>query len=305
MYRTVVLIVALVVSLMLGGAAFAATQQVEAENMKMPADGYSIQSDTAASGGKYVNLRKNRTISTSFSGAVDKLTVRAKGRYYGGAWPRMVVKLDGTTVMSRLANSSTFQNFTVDLSTNIADASHNLSLSFTNNYSYRDLHVDVVTVDSGSTAPVTADGVNWCPTSPEQLALTANEQEMFKLHNQARSQNGVQELCVDSRLVKAARLHAQDMIENDYFSHTSQDGRGPGDRISAQGYKWRTYGENVAYGSGSYGTPQNVFDGWMNSEGHRANILSSNFKDVGIGEAIGEYKGTQDTHMWVADFGAQ
>lgn len=305
MYRTIVILGAFVAYLMLGGAAFAATKQVEVENMKMPADGYLIQSDAAASGGKYVNLHKNRTVSTSFSGAVDKLTVRAKGRYYGGAWPRMVVKIDGTTVMSRLTNSSTFQDFTVDLSTNIADGSHNLSVSFTNDYYNRDLHVDVVSIDSGGTAPTTADGVNWCPASPERLALTANEQEMLKLHNQARSQNGVGALCVDSRLVKAARLHAQDMVENDYFSHTSQDGRTAGDRISAQGYKWRTYGENIASGSGSYGMPQNVFDRWMNSEGHRSNILSSNFKDVGIGEAIGEYKGTQDTHMWVANFGAQ
>jgi uncharacterized protein YkwD len=216
----------------------------------------------------------------------------------------MVVKIDGTTVMSGSANSSTFKDFTADLSTNIADGSHSLSVSFTNDYYSRDLHVDVVTIDPGSAPPPTADGVKWCPASPEQLALTANEQEMVKLHNQARSQNGVEELCVDSRLVKAARLHAKDMIEKDYFSHTSQDGRGPGQRISAQGYKWAAYGENISYGSGSSGTPQNVFDRWMSSEGHRSNILRSTFKDVGVGEAIGEYKGTQDTHMWVANFGA-
>jgi uncharacterized protein YkwD len=413
MSRAVALLVAFMSAVVLGSAAFAATQRVEAENMKMPADGYSVQSDTVASGGKYVNLHKNRTISNGFSGAVDKLAVRAKGRYYGGAWPRMVVKIDGTTVMSSLANSSTFKDFTVDLSTNIAGGSHNLSVSFTNDYGTRDLHVDVVTIDSGgappadTTAPtvgsidppdqatgvanntnVTATfseemdpstvttstfklvpeggstnvgatvsydatskkatlnpdadleagkkytatvgtgvkdkagnslaadkawsftttnpggGVKWCPASPEQLTLTANEQEMVKLHNQARSQNGVGELCVDSRLVKAARLHAEDMIDKDYFSHTSQDGRSAGGRISAQGYKWAAYGENISYGSGSYGTPQNVFDRWMNSDGHRSNIVSTKFKDVGIGEAVGEYKGTQDTHMWVANFGA-
>jgi uncharacterized protein YkwD len=308
MSRAVALLVAFMSAVVLGSAAFAATQRVEAENMKMPADGYSVQSDTVASGGKYVNLYKNRTISNGFSGAVDKLAVRAKGRYYGGAWPRMVVKIDGTTVMSSLVNSSTFKDFTVDLSTNIAAGSHNLSVSFTNDYGSRDLHVDVVTIDSGgappadttaptvgsidppdqatgvanntnvtatfseemdpstvttstfklvpeggstnvgatvsydatSTAtvgtgvedkagnPLAADkawsftttnpgGVKWCPASPEQLTLTANEQEMVKLHNQARSQNGVGELCVDSRLVKAARLHAEDMIDKDYF----------------------------------------------------------------------------------------
>ena len=302
MNRAVALLVAFMTAVVLGSAAFAATQRVEAENMKMPTDGYSIQSDTAASGGKYVNLHKNRTISTGFSGAVDKLTVRAKGRYYGGAWPRMVVKIDGTTVMSSLANSSTFKDFTVDLSTNIADGSYNLSISFTNDYYSRDLHADAVTIDPGSTAPPPADGVKWCPASPEQIALTANEQEMVKLHDQARSQSGVGELCVDSRLVKAARLHAQGMVEKDYFSHTSQDGRSAGDRISAQGYNWWTYGENIAMGSSGYSTPQSTFDGWMNSAGHRSNILSSSFTEFGVGEAIGEYQGRQGTQMWVAVF---
>ena len=310
MHRAAVLLVAFVAALMFGGAAFAATQQIEAENMQMPISGYSIQSSTAASGSLYVNLHKNRTISTSFSGAVDKLTVRAKGRYYYGAWPRMVVRVDGTTVMSRTANSSTFQNFTVDLPTNIADGAHSLSVSFTNDYYYRDLHVDAVTVDSGSTPPDSGGtlpppptgSVTWCPTSPEQLALTANEQKMVELHNQARSQSGVGQLCLDSRLVRAARLHAQDMIANDYFSHYSLDGRDPGDRISAQGYNWRTYGENIAMGSSGYSTPQSTFDGWMNSAGHRSNILSSSFTELGIGEEIGEYQGRQGTQMWVAVF---
>ncbi len=313
---------AFAVALMLGGAAFAATQQVEAENMQMPANGYTIRYSTAASGGVFVGLHKDRTISTSFSGAVDKLTVRAKGRYYYGAWPQMVVRVDGTTVMSSVVNSSTFQDFTVDLPTNIADGSHTLSVSFTNDYSYRNLHVDAVTVDPGSTSsppppddsgstppdsggtlpPPPTGSATWCPTSPEQLALTANEQTMFELHNQARSQYGVKPLCLDSRLVRAARLHAQDMIANDYFSHYSLDGRDPGDRISAQGYRWWTYGENIAMGSSGYSTPQSTFDGWMSSAGHRSNILSSSFTEVGIGEAVGEYRGRQGTQMWVAVF---
>ncbi len=315
MYKAGVLFVAFAVALMLGGAAFAATQQVEAESMQMPADGYSILSSSAASGGKYVNLHKNRTISAGFSGAVDKLTVRAKGRYYYGAWPRMVVRVDGTTVLSRTASSSTFQDFTVDLPTNIADGTHTLSVSFTNDYSYRNLHVDAVTIDSGTTTPSPpppdsggtlppppTSSATWCPTSPEQLALTANEQTMVELHNRARSQNGVKPLCLDSRLVRAARLHAQDMIVNDYFSHYSLDGRDPGARISAQGYRWWTYGENIAMGSSGYSTPQSTFDGWMSSAGHRSNILSSSFTEVGIGEAVGECRGRQGTQMWVAVF---
>lgn len=147
-YKAVSLLVTFAVALMLGGAAFAAAQQIEAENMQMPAEGSIIRYSTAASGGMFVSLHKNRTISTSFSGAVDKLTVRAKGRYYSGAWPQIVVKVDGTSVLSGPVDSSTFQDFTVDLPTDIADGNHTLSVSFTNDYYYRNLDVDAVSASA-------------------------------------------------------------------------------------------------------------------------------------------------------------
>ena len=72
------------------------------------------------------------------------------------------------------------------------------------------------------------------------------------------------------------------MAENNYFSHTGLDGSSAGTRITRAGYTWRSYGENIAYG---YSTAERVMEGWMNSSGHRANILKNNFTDIGVGYA--------------------
>jgi uncharacterized protein YkwD len=80
-------------------------------------------------------------------------------------------------------------------------------------------------------------------------------------------------------LLQAATGHSQDMAAADYFSHTSQDGRSLVDRINATGYRWSTIGENIAAG---YATVDEVIDGWMSSDGHCANLMKPEFKDVGL-----------------------
>lgn len=70
------------------------------------------------------------------------------------------------------------------------------------------------------------------------------------------------------------------MATHDYFSHTGLNGSSPGERISATGYVWRTYGENIAYG---YASAESVMQGWINSDGHLANILNGNFTQLGVG----------------------
>ena len=90
------------------------------------------------------------------------------------------------------------------------------------------------------------------------------------------------------QLANAAQSHAKDMMENNYFSHTGLNGSTPGDRITAEGYRWQTYGENIARG---YGTAQRVMDGWMASEGHRKNILNDAFTEIGIGYTDGPLSG--------------
>jgi uncharacterized protein YkwD len=87
------------------------------------------------------------------------------------------------------------------------------------------------------------------------------------------------------------------MAARDYFDHTSPDGKDPGDRITAAGYQWTTYGENIARGQQ---TPAAVMDSWMNSPGHRANILNCSFKEIGLG--VHEGSGGP---WWTQVFGAR
>ncbi|WNO70704.1 sigma-70 family RNA polymerase sigma factor [Streptomyces sp. AM8-1-1] len=103
---------------------------------------------------------------------------------------------------------------------------------------------------------------------------------VLSLVNKERAAAGCGPLSGNGRLDTAARRHSEDMAAKNYFSHTSQDGRSPGDRITAAGYQWRTYGENIARGQQSAAS---VMESWMNSPGHRANILNCAFTNMGLG----------------------
>jgi len=96
----------------------------------------------------------------------------------------------------------------------------------------------------------------------------------------------------NDKLAKAAYDHSVEMKANDYFSHTGLNGSDPGQRITAAGYSWKTYGENIAKG---YTSEQAVMNGWLSSEGHCRNIMNGNFKEMGAGR--------QDSY-WTQDFGA-
>jgi uncharacterized protein YkwD len=132
------------------------------------------------------------------------------------------------------------------------------------------------------------------------IALKAKEKRSLDLHNNVRKSRGLRALCVHPALQRAARAHSADMINRDYFSHGSV-----GPRLSRFGYNWRTYGENIAWGSGSSGSPDSIFKGWMNSSGHKHNILDGRFREVGIGAVTGNYRGYSGATMWTADFGTR
>ncbi|MEW2529174.1 sigma-70 family RNA polymerase sigma factor [Streptomyces sp. NPDC047071] len=122
-------------------------------------------------------------------------------------------------------------------------------------------------------------------------------QQVLSLVNAERAKAGCGPLTHNSKLATAAQRHSADMRSRNYFDHTSPDGTDPGQRITAAGYKWSTYGENIARGQQ---TAASVMDAWMNSEGHRANILNCSFKELGTGVEEGE-----GGPWWTQNFGAR
>jgi uncharacterized protein YkwD len=122
--------------------------------------------------------------------------------------------------------------------------------------------------------------------------------EVIELVNIEREARNLHPLSYNEELTLAARLHSQDMGDQDYFDHTSLDGREFYERIADAGYDYQISGENIAAG---YPTPEAVVDGWMNSDGHRANILDPDYCDIGVGYAA--VHGSDFYHYWTQDFG--
>jgi uncharacterized protein YkwD len=132
-------------------------------------------------------------------------------------------------------------------------------------------------------------------TTPEADPVTAMEDEVTGLANTERAAAGCDTLRVDERLRTAARAHSQDMAEYDYFDHTGRDGSSPSDRAARAGYPGGV-GENIAVG---YRTPQDVMQGWMDSDGHRANLLNCDYTAIGVGLAYD----ADGRPYWTQDFG--
>lgn len=106
------------------------------------------------------------------------------------------------------------------------------------------------------------------------------ENEVIRLVNEKRVENGLRELKADWQLSRVARYKSQDMKDNKYFSHTSPVYGSPFEMIKNFGISYRSAGENIARGQS---TPQAVVNAWMNSSGHRANILNSSYTKIGVG----------------------
>ena len=128
-------------------------------------------------------------------------------------------------------------------------------------------------------------------TIPEEdAAVTQYEQEVIRLVNEIRAQNGLSALTYNWELSRVARYKSQDMVDNRYFSHTSPTDGTPFQMIRSFGLSYRSAGENIAYGQR---TPQAVVNAWMNSSGHRANILSSSYTQIGVGYVANGHYWTQ------------
>lgn len=111
-------------------------------------------------------------------------------------------------------------------------------------------------------------------------SVLSYESEVIRLVNEVRRENGLKALTANWELSRVARYKSQDMLNKGYFSHTSPTYGTPFQMIKAFGLSFRTAGENIARG---YSTPQAVVNGWMNSSGHRANILNASYTQIGVG----------------------
>jgi uncharacterized protein YkwD len=120
------------------------------------------------------------------------------------------------------------------------------------------------------------------------------EGQLLTATNQSRAANGCSPVQIEEHLTESAQQHTDDMAIHDYFSHTSPDGRTFDRRIHESGYPGDDLGENIASGYGSAGEVQAA---WMDSPGHRRNILDCSFRNVGIGY-------DQQGGYWTVDFGS-
>ena len=118
-------------------------------------------------------------------------------------------------------------------------------------------------------------------------SVAAYEKEVVRLVNAHRRSAGLRELTYDWELSRVARYKSQDMKDKGYFSHTSPTYGSPFQMMKAFGISYRSAGENIARGQA---TPEAVVNAWMNSKGHRANIMNSSFTHIGVGYvASGKY----------------
>ena len=166
-------------------------------------------------------------------------------------------------------------------------------------------YIEFIPVDE---APAPTPAPTPTPTPPPASAedtpgtLDAFEQQVLELTNAKRAEAGLPPLVFDAKLSAAADKHSKDMADNNYFSHTQPDGDSLGDRVRDEGYGYLRVGENIAAG---YKTPEAVVEGWMNSSGHRANILNPYFKELGVGYYKDPDAGDTYDHYWTQVFGTE
>lgn len=134
------------------------------------------------------------------------------------------------------------------------------------------------------------------PTAaPNISSESAMEDEVLRLVNEERTSRGLNALKRASDLDALARAHSADMINRHFFDHTNPDGQSPFDRMRAAGINYRAAAENIASGQRSAAA---VMDAWMNSSGHRKNILNASYTEIGIGAV----KSSGGTIYWTQEF---
>ncbi|MBS4026288.1 MAG: hypothetical protein KGZ96_11515 [Clostridia bacterium] len=155
--------------------------------------------------------------------------------------------------------------------------------------------------NSPGTSPGSQDTTpgNTGSTNPNTDQTTSGlhqfEAQVVKLVNDERAKHGLAPLKANLKLSQVARIKSEDMRDNKYFAHNSPTYGSPFDMMKRFGISYRTAGENIAAGQT---TPEHVVNSWMNSPGHRANILNSNYTEIGVGYA----QGGSYRHYWTQMF---
>lgn len=133
-------------------------------------------------------------------------------------------------------------------------------------------------------------------TIPNLDATKNQENEVIRLVNVERQKNGLAPLKANWELSRVARYKSEDMVARNYFSHTSPTYGSPFQMITDFGLKYTYAGENIAMGQR---TPVEVMNGWMNSSGHRANILNKSYTEIGVGLAVNKSGQKYWTQMFI------
>lgn len=156
----------------------------------------------------------------------------------------------------------------------------------------------VVGITACDPAPPTVEQVvKPAPTAAKPAAsVDAMSQQVVNLTNSERAKAGLGPVTVDSALVAAAQGHSNDQAARNTMTHTGSNGSSAMARMQAAGFNGSIFGENVAYG---YRTADTVMNGWMNSSGHRANILNGRFTKIGVAIATGG----NGSLYWTMDLG--
>ena len=222
---------------------------------------------------------------------LDQYLASLKGSNKGTATNKDSNK--GTTTNDADSNKGTTQNTASDKGTTTNDADSNKGT--TQNTASDKGTTTNTDSNKGTTQNTTSDkgtstntGSNTSTTTNSNSSSVSQfEQQVITLTNAERAKEGLPALQADTTLMKSARAKSDDMAKNNYFSHTSPTYGSPFDQMKSFGISYKAAAENIAQGQK---TPQEVVQAWMNSSGHRANIMNGSYTHIGVGySANGNY----------------
>lgn len=207
------------------------------------------------------------------------------------------------------SESTTFaaQNYyTVQKGDTMWNISQKLNVSFSEllklNSHFKDPNMihpnDKIYLPHGSTGTNTntGSGNQYGSVTPDHTQTTDQAKQILDLVNAERSKQGLQPLKLNQTLTNVATIKSKDMRDNNYFSHQSPTYGSPFDMMKRFGIKYSYAGENIAAGQK---TASAVMNSWMNSSGHRANILNKNYTELGVGYVTGGSYGTYWTQQFI------